>query len=449
MLCADFRLCAMTYTGMDVSWNTFSQPAGDAWAFSCTVDLRMTSDDAGSAFNKLDPEIQKQIKSDFQDEDAFSVQQLLFDLNNAGLQTVPTMQILKGKNVLDPTVVGKINGTFLGSYFADMHARGQPLLHVSVVSNKKDESEFRATDMTLQACQLLDDSTHKPFVNPTRAIQEMSTMNYLCMSQNHPMPTLTRPSWNWLTEAENRQYDGVIACSRNVFAMMLKDQLQPLLLENCYVATAKCWLNAGSIPQYDVDIARLSDEGQTGTPTFSMTTAPNPMVMQWTWNQESSQDSNNIGVVFGSLDLRPSYTCQVTFSGNQVIIDQNIKVYLKLMKEQNTEDGNVVDLKMTEKFDLKVDNGKVVTELAPKVVVTDNSETPTSNWFMNAFNQINDEISAIKNKCTAMTTNFSPAPISAVQRFQFPGGKTFAFCSFQFSNNQDLTSAITYVDPTQ
>jgi hypothetical protein len=91
MLCAEVKVCAMDIVEDEIVWTVYQQLAGQSWGFQCKVDLRMENDVAGSAFLRLSPTMKAQMREAFGGEDAFSVQQLLFDLDNAGLETVPSM----------------------------------------------------------------------------------------------------------------------------------------------------------------------------------------------------------------------------------------------------------------------------------------------------------------------------------------------------------------------
>ncbi|CAK4033846.1 Hypothetical predicted protein [Lecanosticta acicola] len=470
MLCSEVKVCLMEYMGMDCSWSVFEQPTGTSWGFQCQVDLRMSKDDSNSHFAQLPPEIQKQILADFGSEDSFSVQRLLFDLDNAGLEVGPAMKIFAGDANVDPIAQGLINGSFLNSYFADMKQRGQPLLHVAVVSHEPDESQFRATDMAVEACQLIDERTGHPLTGLTKDQQNLSTLNYLCMSNNNKIPQVQRPGWNWMNQAESHQFDGVISFQRNTFASYLRNKLQDQVKKNCYIASSKVVLDSGSIPQYYCGFKNIgtgaitnpSNRGdikdwlntQNGLPTFTLhePSTTSDLVMEWNWKQTpASNDTAGSPVTLGSMTLQPSYSCQVHFRSNQIVITQNLTISLDLMKEQDSHSGNIVDWTLTDTYTLKVDaKGKLITDL-PEMLQKghriDNSQTLGTNSFMNFFNSVDDVIENIKNSTAFVNTEFKDFPIDVAQKFQFPGGKTFAFRSFQFSKWQDLTAAITYLDP--
>jgi hypothetical protein len=47
------------------------------------------------------------------------------------------------------------------------------------------------------------------------------------------------------------------------------------------------------------------------------------------------------------------------------------------------------------------------------------------------------------------STTLQSPPLATMARFVFPGGKSFAFKSVNFSPNQDVVCHITYVDPVE
>jgi hypothetical protein len=90
MLCSEFIVVELDPDSLysSPSWTNLSQPANSPWAFTSKVDLHLSTVD-GSAYSTLAPAIQSAIKN--LGVNAFSVQQLLFDLTNASLMTVPNL----------------------------------------------------------------------------------------------------------------------------------------------------------------------------------------------------------------------------------------------------------------------------------------------------------------------------------------------------------------------
>lgn len=471
MLCSEIKVCVMTYMGMDIGWNVYSQQPGEWWKISCKVDLRMSDVDKTTALSKLPPEVVAEIRDSFGKSQAFSVQQLLFNLDNAGLETVPLLDENIGSDAskIEPIAVGLINGSLLGSYFADMKTRGQPLLHMAVVSNEPEESDWRATDIKMEVAQL-HGSDGKPKPNLTREEQDLSTLNYLCMSNNHLLPSAGPLTWNWVTQAESEQWDGVISHNRNAFLDIMKDQMRDQVLNNCIIAFGEVPL-VDSIPQYYCGfkiigtgaiinqknrskIARWFNENwQNAEPTCEMTDPGDPkkdFAMEWNWIQNpSSYDSGGAPVILGTLEFQPSYNCKVRFKSNQIIIDQRLKLWMKIMKSQDTREGTIIDWAQTTTYNLKVDgHGKFFVETIPGTKI-DNSSPPSTNSFMNFFNSLNMEVDVISKQIKFADFNFTDFPIGVAQKYQFPGGKVFSFREFKFSQYGDLTAAITYVEPTE
>ncbi|KAL4867698.1 hypothetical protein BDV12DRAFT_170924 [Aspergillus spectabilis] len=80
--------------------------------------------------------------------------------------------------------------------------------------------------------------------------------------------------------------------------------------------------------------------------------------------------------------------------------------------------------------------------------IVDHSEPGWVDWLTDAFSDINDALSTKEDALDVTTTNMEPTSLNGVQNFIFPGGKVFTYKSHKFSDSQDLTCAITYVDPS-
>jgi hypothetical protein len=76
---------------------------------------------------------------------------------------------------------------------------------------------------------------------------------------------------------------------------------------------------------------------------------------------------------------------------------------------------------------------------------TDNSKNPSTNSFLNFWTDLNSIIDSIKDWArNVVPTALTDVPVSVLQDFVFPGGKTFTFTQVAFSKAGDLTSEISY-----
>lgn len=207
MLCSEFTICEFRNSGWAPPiWVKSSQPLGDAWVsyvsrcfiilpadvcqiFQSKVDLRM-SPVGQNEFNKLPPLVQEQIK--YLGEGSFGVQQLLFDLTNAGL--MPTFPTIEGIDTTSETY-SILQQAFLNNYFQQMRKVGQPLLHCAIVHNDHPAT-LVPTDLNMEVCALVD-GNGRPFTNPTPEQQQLTTLNYLCSVYGNALPPPVPFNWNW------------------------------------------------------------------------------------------------------------------------------------------------------------------------------------------------------------------------------------------------------------
>jgi len=159
LMCSEFLVTQYTPgSGYNpAQWLSISQPSGKAWMFTSKVDLRLES----GAFDSLPKDVQAQIKN--MGGGAFSVQQLLFDLDNAGLQSTPTI------SGVDPASnIGMVlQRDFLDKYFAGVKATGSPVLGCVVKKVGPDQSTLALTNFNFETLPLLSPDTKLPYQNPT------------------------------------------------------------------------------------------------------------------------------------------------------------------------------------------------------------------------------------------------------------------------------------------
>ncbi|HZX83335.1 MAG TPA: hypothetical protein VFF19_07210, partial [Reyranella sp.] len=435
LMCSQFTVVQLTpasgYT--PAKWMNQSQPPGDAWMFTSKVDLRMFPTDQ-SAYHNLPADVQAQIAN--LGANAFSVQQLLFDLDNAALESVPTIQgVTPGT-----TLYNVLQQYFLGAYFAAMQANGSPLLGCTITMAQSDPSPLELSYLNMEVCPLLDGNGN-PYPDPTPDQQQLATLNYLCEANNDTPHPPVPFAWNWVDSAG--ECDGVLAVNRNTFASFFQQQLMPLVAANCYAPYCHVWLSG--IFDQDVNYAWNMTPNQTPTvvaPTSGST------VLQFSYNNYA-EDQAGLNGDMGHLTLKPIYSATVEFTGNTIVITQHLVVYLYVQYLATGAGGNAIDKTITDTYTLAVDDqGRLTASLSSAVV--DNSDPPSVNGFLNWFTGINDLIADVSQWLSSLVaTNFTDMPLSVVQNFIFPGGNTFLFKDVSFSDNQDLASRITYADPSR
>ncbi|KAF7128681.1 hypothetical protein CNMCM5793_003532 [Aspergillus hiratsukae] len=351
------------------------------------------------AYSKLPPAVQNELKN--LSGTAFSVQQLLFDLDNAGLSSTPSI----------PNIP------------AGSASSGQPLLGVSVVQQTPPTASLNLTDLNFAVSPYVDQNG-QPYSNPTDAQKQMATLNYLCAINNNNLPPAVQFSWNWVDISDQSNFDGVVSVNCNDFAAYLAVPMAAYASQYCIQPTCHVDQN------------------------FMTTVSSGDNVMSMSYTATDSA-SNSVEHDSGSLEITATYTMSMSFSGTQVTITQQQVIYVDIERQATRGcDGNMVGTTITDTYDLYVDgDGNLGCSCTSQTVI--NPTFPPISNARNFFTGLGD----ISQTIQGAIQNFqggqlSDMPLAPFQKFVFPGGNTFAFKNVQFSNNQDLVTAITYQDPS-
>jgi len=245
LMCSEFLVTQYSPgTGWNgPQWLSVSQPPGKAWIFTSKVDLRL---EPTAAFESLPKDVQNQIKN--LRANSFSVQQLLFDLDNAGLKSIPTISgVDSGSNL-----ASVLTKDFVGKYFEAVKAKGSPMLGVVIKQVAPDPSTLALTDFNFKTLPLLAPNSNQPYPKPTQAQQDAGMLAYLCAADHDRLPPPVAFDWNWLDIAEDASADGVIAINRNTFANYFKGQvgLTQYVARNCYAPWVRVWYDWEKVKTY-------------------------------------------------------------------------------------------------------------------------------------------------------------------------------------------------------
>lgn len=436
LMCAEFIVVQYTPKSgySPASWMNESQPAGSPWIFNSKVDLRLTTTDQ-SDYSKLPPDVQKQIKN--LGGDAFSVQQLLFDLDNAALESIPTMSgVAPGT-----TLYEVLQRDFLGKYFTTVQENGQPVLGAAIRQSSSDPSTLVLTDLNMEVNPFVG-SNGEPVFNPTKDQQDLSTLDYLCAANGNSLPTASEFTWNWIDPSQESDFQGVVAINRNILANYFKDQLEPFVKQNCFLPHVRVWLSG----KLDTTVNYESSLTGSQTPTVTNPTT-GAEVLHFSYSNTSWDQAGADGWM-GKMRFSPSLEVSVSFTGNKIVIVQHLVIYIYVRVLTISDSGNIVDITITDTYTLSVDQtGKLEYR---RVSTTHNdSKDPSVSGFLNFWTGVNDLIASLEDwtkKFTSVT--FRDIPLSTARSFIFPGGKTFIFKGVAFSEYQDLVSHITYIQPS-
>jgi hypothetical protein len=426
-----FNMCCSEFTIMSIQgggWSPFktfkaTQDPAHPWIFSSKVDLRLNPVDKG-AYSKLPSDVQAAIKN--LGPDTFSVQQLLFDLTNAQLSTIPTITgVALGSN--EALLLDKF---FLNGYFQTLRQKGEPVLGATITSNIHFTSTLKMTDFNFHT------QTYQP-VGPKSF--DLDVLNYLCAVDGKKLPPASNFDWNWVTPQELLDHDGIVSINRNTFANWFRTQLASHARGNCWAFDA-----SATVDGLNVQLKVMPSSNQTPTDNPSPAGA---QVISYSYSHHSF-DQAGINGALAKIGVDSSYNMAVTFANTAITITQRLLVTLNLEAlASSTGATNVVDKMIVDTYAVGIDGGGKL-QFKKTTSTTDHSQRQHIDGFRDLFlnyNAIVDHFSDALSRITS--TNFVDIPVGQLQNFVFPGGRTFAFKKAAFSNNQDLVGLITYADP--
>lgn len=442
LLCSEFELIQNSPPsgfGGKGSWNVWSQPNGHAWYFTTKVDLVLSDLDKelDTPYFNNHPAKKKALLNRLKNisASAFSLQQLLFNLDSAVVMSTPTIQGLPSGS--DAAIV--LTKSFTNIYFKAMKKRGEPVIAVHAAAQTPDHASLRLTGIEREVGPFID-SNGNPVSNPSPDQQKAVTLDYLCAANNNPLPGAATFNWNWVEPSKITDESGAMAINRKTMAKWLYNQLLPQIRSACIrpsTSTSVTWYGK-------IKVSWSFSPYQTPQSVEYPDTGDTVLKVSYTKKADSSDKS---GATYGEFDVHSSYDCTVDFKGNQIIIKQHLVMWTKVQFDSTPASGNVVDKTITDTYTLSVDeNGNLQTDR--KTSKKDNSKNIDLSGFVNFFvnlNDIIDEVAKTEKKVTEAT--FHNFPIRDVQNFVFPGADVFTYKDVLFSDGRDLVAAITYVRP--
>jgi hypothetical protein len=433
MLCSSFQLVQCTFGRHGiVNYLNVSQGDDAPWVFTSNVKLASINND-----DNLPKAVKDQLNNLGGE---FSVQKLLLDLDSAALESDPVISGIDSGS----DIAAALRKDFLGEYFGALKSKGEAVLNYSITVPTGNASSLFITEVEMYA-DAYTDVNGQPVVNPSDELKDITTLNYLCSTNGHGLPVPAQFNWNWLDDNKTdvNNFDGIIAVNRSTFANYFASILTPLIENNCYLSHVTVTYDASKL------ITDFSMELNAGQPATLTVNPTGSRVLTWSYESDSS-DQAGLNGACGKMTLNSKMDASVDFAGNEVTIIQHLVIYTKVEYASDTTDGNVIDTTITDVYAITAtDDGKLLfARDNAKSSTVAIGETPTVNAFLNFFNGINGLTGDITKWLNSFVpTSFTDIPVSALQNFIFPGGKTFAFKTISFSDNQDLVAEIKYTDP--
>jgi len=432
LYCSTFDIVQLTPGGGWVStgsWLNISQDPSNPWIYSASVNLQFQS----QTFANLPQDVQKKIQST--GANAFSVQQLLFDLANAGLESSPTLSSAMPQG---SQVATSLNADFCGVYFSQMQAAGQPVFGYTVTgSGQASSSTLQASSINLMVDTYMDPTQNNKLLYGSG----LTTLNYLC-SVASTQPPATAFTWNWVPDAvAQADHDGVVSINRSWFVNYFSGKLLGYIEGNCYAPSVR-------VTYSDLKVYYTWSVSPGNSPTITKP-ATGTTILQYSYSADSS-DQAGLNGAEGKMNLSTNFTLNVEFVGtNSIVITQHLIIYTSISLELSTGSGNIVDKMIVDTYTIAVDaNGNLLAPLSSSQT-TDNSKWSKANSFLNFFDDVNSIVAQAQEWANGVIgTSFMDIPISNIQGFIFPGGNTFTYKGVGFSPYQDLVSLITYTTPS-
>ncbi|KAG9197538.1 hypothetical protein G6514_001494 [Epicoccum nigrum] len=435
LICEEFDAVELSPGGYAAPhWFHQSQEPGKPVIFESEVNLSQQIVDT-SNYPSLPTDIKNALHN--LSGTAFSVQQLLFDLSRADLTGgVPKILTLTPGTPLYMV----LQQYFVGAYFTQMQKEGQPLLGCSIVKQAADPATLELASFNMQI-DVYVDPDRNPHGEPSHEEAGASTLNYLCTTQGKQQRVPNQFDWNWIDKSEVSQYDGVLSFNRQTFATWFDQVLKDFVPPNCVACKTSCWRDVET-PRYDWWLTA----GQIPDTSFPAT---GDVVLRYRYHSDGDDSaSHNLG----SLHIYSDYELTVSFRENTVVIWQHLVIYMYVRANLTSRDGKVIDKTIEDTYTLSVNgNGTLNWPTTPSTKSTDFSDPPSNiPTAIDNLIHVNNVIDACRNTIKAFnSTTLQTPPLASMAKFIFPGGKSFAFKSVNFSPNQDLVCHITYVDPVE
>ena len=433
MLCRTFTLVELKQIPhkppVYVSYAQPVGPAGEPWVFSYALKLvqKPVTDVqkflTSPTFQALPATAQDRVAKN---PGGFSIQQLLIDFAEDACTVRPEITGVSG------LLREKLYADFGIEYFTEMQAAGPPM--IALVPTGTDPLANLQTEFSVNA-------------NPTDP--ELACLNYLCTTADHPLPPAKPFDWTWVERSEAGDYDGICVVSRRQLANHLRAQLADHVEHNKWVpnpVVVKVWVTE-YLADFGVSAASIDWHGD---PPANLEILDNSfaapdggeLVLHWLYKTRREDDW-----LSGSSWMRgeTTFELKVTFSGNQIIVEQHALVYCKLVMVSFWRDEwNLVDLTLTDTFTLSTSrDGKLIAE--QKTNTVDNAST------VNPAKLVPDLVQRFgtlqKNVKAWVTSAMVDIPLAVLDNVVLPGGRGFLFKQVSFSDHQDLIAHITYADP--
>lgn len=472
MYCSEFKI-VQNVIGPSPNWTVWNQQPGSPCYAETLVDL--VNDDLDKELNtpyfSQRPGLQANMKGHIENisDTAFSLQQLLFDLDNAALQTAPSF-------VGVPTAIQSIlEEYFVGLYVNSAKNYGQPLIAMTAVPDDTlDGSALQITHFD-RVVSPYKDVNGAVIRNPTRKQSDMATLDHLCMVGGKPLPDYKPFQWNWVETQNADSQGGTVSISREVFWEYLNNSIfAPAAAEYCRRLAPSMQPDPD---EYTCDFnIELTSLGIAEFP-YSETPSGSNQVLDFSYSyRENASAFTGYGTNW-ELEVSTSYSSSVTVQDSTTIIcKQSMLAKFTFSGTHHggggwsvTKDFTVYDASMTDTYTLSVGQDgslQIVANpslhqsnvVAPKLTTgyddvrfkvapdVDTQLDGTVSWNANVA-KLNPLAETLRGQINLEPFQITSMDVPGLRTFVFPGAKVAAYSSAMLSKNYDLICNINYVDP--
>lgn len=430
-----------------------AQPRGQAWYIAADVDIQLSALDKTLNTPYYNDKSHKKEKEDLLEQlsrvqssgFAYSLQQLLFDLNSATLSKELTVYNTDDMSTpkLSDAVRLLIESAVLSGYKTVAEAAGHPILAVLAVKEdlREDPSQLHLTGFQRQVNKFKgSDGLDKP--NPTFEEANASTLDYLCVANGHKFPGTSNFNWNWMDLNNVNQDSGIVSINRNIIADFVMHQILSVCSDTCLIPKCSVDAHALGTVNYSLTGTHFGGTPQTATITDS---GENTVHIAYFGGDFASDSA---GATRGELRVEANYTCDITFKGPTMVVVQHLDIPIYAQWDSTGDGCKAVNRTISDTYALSVGlQGQlnVTWEKDLHEIIMDEPGEPSSSTFVNLFVKIKDLVDGFKAYVTQLTAHtFDAIPIGNLQSFVFPGGKVFTFNNPRFSSYQDLICDIVY-----
>lgn len=452
--CADYDI-PNTGWGNKGSWKWFKQPSGSPWYIKTQTNLLNSALDKNldTPYFHSHPEERDALrrKLDNLSGSAFSLQQLLFNLESAVAQTVPNFV-----GVTDQAANYLLGACFIKLWSQVAKEHGLPLVGVTAVAHHPDGSPLRLTALERWVSPVVDPSSGEQIKDPSELQLSATTLNYLCATDGHKLPGASSFNWNWIEPKDVTQSSGVIAIKRSTMAEFLTNQMLPQARSSCIEPWSK--VEAKDV----VGTVKYSWSFSPGQEPKITITDEGPLVAKLDYSKKS-KSSSKMALTYGELSFSSTYSCTIVFGGydesvkppvytggNTFTIVQNLTIGVYVQWSETGRGADIVKKTLSDEYVISVDaNGGLTSSPTGKSTSTDKSEKIDVGWLVNAFTGVGDMLEDVKKQSgDFLNAQIHSIPFNQIKNFVFPGAKVFSYKEAEFSKFSDLACLITYVNPT-